>query len=713
MRKFLLPFLIVPGLVTAAHAQKPAPKAGAKPMAKQQAATAANPLLKEWTGPYGGVPPFDKVQLQHFTPAIEAAITQSLERINTIANNKEAPTFDNTIVALEQATQRLEEIGSIYGVWTSNLSNEKVQALEQDLDPKLAAFSDKMLQNSALFRRIESIYNNGNMPGLNGEQQRLVWNYYTDFVRGGARLDAQQKARVAELNQQLASLFAEFNKHQLADEGERFQHFTSEADMAGLAPSMKQVYAGAAKERKLTGYAVANTRSAVEPFLTFADNRAARQKVWQMFVNRGDNGDANDNNSTITKILNLRQERAKLLGFETHAHYRMQKTMAQKPEKAMDLMMAVWEPAKRKVAEEVAEMQKLAGGNPIESWDYRYYAEKVRQQKFNISQEELKPYLELERLREGMFAVAKGLFGLEFKQITNVPVFHPDVRVWEVSSTDRGVVGLWYFDPFARKGKRSGAWATGYRQQHKLGKGSLVLESNNSNFLKPQPGQPVLISLDDASTLFHEFGHALHALNSNVTYPSLAGSSVPRDYVEFPSQLLEHWLFSEPMRQNYLRHYKTGEAMPASLIEKADRAEGFNVGFSTVELLSSALVDMQIHTDTRKDIDPDAFERETLSRLGMPKEMVMRHRLPQFGHLFSSDGYSAGYYSYLWSDMLTADAYEAFVKEGKGLMDPAVAQRLKQHIFSVGNSIDPAEGFRRFKGRDANADALMRKRHLD
>ena len=462
---------------------------------------------------------------------------------------------------------------------------------------------------------------------------------------------------------------------------------------------------------------IANTRSSVEPFLTYSTRRDLREKVWREFVGRGDNGDARDNNAIIGEILQLRAERARLLGHPTHAHWRLENTMARTPERAMALMEAVWKPAVARVREEVADMQRVADAEgdklTLEPWDYRFYAEKVRKAKYDLDTHELKPYLQLDKLREGMFFVAQELFGLVFKPLTpgTVPVYHPDVAVWAVSDLAGKHVGLWYFDPYARVGKQSGAWMNAYREQERFDGEVTTLVSNNSNFVKGQPGEPVLISWDDAVTLFHEFGHALHGLASDVNYPSVSGTAVARDYVEFPSQLLEHWLPTQKILERYAVHHETGEPIPAELVAKVERAKNFNQGFATVEYLAGALVDMKLHLAAQPGarIDPDKFERETLAALGMPREIVMRHRTPQFGHIFSGDGYSAGYYSYLWSDTLTADAWEAFI-EAKGPWDRELARRLRDHVFSVGNTVDPTDGYRAFRGRDPGIDALMRKR---
>jgi peptidyl-dipeptidase Dcp len=488
-----------------------------------------------------------------------------------------------------------------------------------------------------------------------------------------------------------------------------------EAELAGLPQSLRDAAAQTAASKNLKGsWVIANTRSSVDPFLTYSDRRDLREKVWKMFVNRGDNADKNDNNAIITEVLQLRAERAKLLGFPTHAHWRLDNAMAKTPERAMELMEAVWKPAVARVKEEVADMQRLADKEgakiTIEPWDYRFYAEKVRKERYDLDQNEVKQYLQLDKLRDGMFWVAGELFNFSFAPVTNVPVYHEDVRVWEVKDKTSGKhIGLWYFDPYARTGKRSGAWMNAYRNQERVDKAVTTIVSNNSNFVKGKPGEPVLISWDDATTLFHEFGHALHGLNSNVTYPSLSGTAVARDYVEFPSQLLEHWLSTPQVLQKFALHYQTGKPIPQTLVDRIAKASTFNQGFGTVEYLSSALIDMKLHLAGSQKIDADKFERETLAELGMPREIVMRHRTPQFGHVFSSDGYSAGYYSYLWSDVLTADAFGAFT-EGSGPYDKKVAQRLIKHIFSVGNTVDPAESYRAFRGHDPQIGALMKKR---
>ena len=673
-----------------------------------------NPLLAEWAGPYGGIPPFDKVQIALFKPALEAAMTENLAEIEKIANDPAAPTFPNTIVALERAGQTLDRVSTMYGVWGSTMASPEFQVVQREMAPRLAQFNDKITQNEPLFKRIEAIYNSPDKKKLTAEQQRLIWLYYTNFVRSGARLDTKAKARLSEINQQLAGLFTKFGQNVLFEEDNQFVTLASEADLAGLPQSVRDAAATAATSKKQTGWVITNTRSSVEPFLTYSDKRDLREKVWRMFIMRGDNKDEHDNNATITEILQLRVERAKLLGYQTHAHWRLENAMAKTPERAMDLMMQVWKPAVARVHEEVKDMQALAdkegAGIKIEPWDYRYYMEKVRKARYDLDQNEVKPYLQLDKLRDAIHWVAGELFNFKFTPANNVPVAHPDIKVWEVTDKTSGKhIGLWYFDPYARVGKRSGAWMNAYRSQERINGEITTIVSNNSNFVKGKPGEPVLISWDDAITMFHEFGHALHGLNSNVTYPSLSGTAVARDYVEFPSQLLEHWLPTPEVLQKFAVHYQTGKPIPQALVDKIERSKTFNQGFSTVEYLAAAILDMKLHLAGDKKIDARTFEKEALAELGMPKEIVLRHRLPQFLHVFSSDGYSAGYYSYLWSDVITADSFGAFTEAG-GPYDKKVAERLRKYIFSVGNTIDPADGYRNFRGRDPKVEALMKKR---
>lgn len=678
-----------------------------------------DPLVRPWAGPYGGVPAFDKVKIEEFRPALEAGMAEQLKEIDAIANVRTAPTFSNTIAAMERSGQTMNRVATVYYIWSANMNSPEFAAVEREMAPKLAAFNDKITQNEALFKRIEAVYNSPEKAKLTPEEQRLTWVYYTNFVRAGARLDAKQKARLSEINQQLAGLFTKFNQNLLKDENDQFVALEKEDDLAGMSQAYRDSAAAAAAAKGLKGkWIVRNTRSSVDPFLTYSERRDLREKVWRMFIMRGDNGGDTDNKSTIAEILQLRAERAKLLGYETHAHWRLENAMAKTPERAMELLQAVWTPAVGRVREEVRDMQTLADKEgakiKIEPWDYRFYMEKVRKERYDLDANEVKEYLQLDKIRDAMFWVAEELFDLTFSPVKEkVPVFHPDVTVWEVKDKRSGKhVGLWYFDPYARDGKRSGAWMNAYRRQSRFDGDVTTIVSNNSNFVKGNPGEPVLISWDDASTMFHEFGHALHGLASNVNYPTLSGTAVPRDYVEFPSQLLEHWLSTPEVLQRFALHFKTGKPIPQDLVDKIERASTFNQGFATTEYLASAFIDMKLHLAGSQKIDVAKFEKETLDKLGMPREIVMRHRTPQFAHAFGSDGYSAGYYSYLWSDVITADAFDAF-REGKGPYDREVGQRMIKYIFSIGNTIDPAEAYRNFRGRDPRVESLMIKRGFE
>jgi peptidyl-dipeptidase Dcp len=677
--------------------------------------TKENVLLADWTGPYGGVPAFDKMELDAVKPALEIGMALHLEEIDAIADNPEPPTFENTIVALERTGRDLDRVFAYWGIWSSNRSTPEFREIQREMAPKLSEYRSKITQNAALFARIKAVYEGDEMASLRPDQQRVVWLTYDGFARNGATLEGEAKERYAAINKRLAEIHTQFANNVLADE-EGYVQYITEDQLSGLPDSFVQAAAAAATERGRDGeYAITNTRSSMDPFLTFSDERELREKVWRTYYNRGDNGDEHDNNAIIAEILRLRNERVRLLGYENYAAWRLENRMAKTPERAFELMEAVWPAALARVKEEVADMQAIANaegaGITIAPWDYRYYAEKVRQAKYDLDSDEVKQYLQLGRLREAMFFVAAELFNFDFTPVPEgtVPVFHEDVRVWEVTDKTSGDhVGLWYLDPYARTGKRSGAWATTYRSQETFDGKRTPLGSNNSNFIKGAPGMPVLVSWDDAETLFHEFGHALHYLSSTVEYPTLNGGV--RDYTEFQSQLLERWLLTDEVIETYLVHHETGEPIPDKLVAKIKNAATFNQGFVTTEYLASALLDMRYHTIDPTGIDPDAFERAALAELNMPGEIVMRHRSPHFGHIFSGEGYSAGYYGYMWADVLTSDAAEAFREAPGGYYDEDLAQKLVDNLFAVRNSVDPADAYRAFRGRDARIDALMRDR---
>lgn len=674
-----------------------------------------NTVLAQWTGPYQGVPAFDTVKLADLKPAIEVAMERQLAEIKAIVDNPEKPNFENTIVALEAAGSDLSRIYAYYGIWRSNKSSPEVREVSRELAPMLSQFYSKISQNEGLFKRIKAVYDSSEMKTLRKDQQRLVKNEYLGFVRGGALLSGEQKQRYAEIQLKLSELHTKFGNNVLADE-ENYVTYLTKDQLGGLPQSIINAAAAAAKALGKEGqYAITNTRSSMDPFLTYSDNRQLREKVWNTYYSRGDNGDEFDNNAIIAEILKLRHERVQLLGYENYAQWRLEDRMAKNPENAFELMNKVWPAAIARVKEEVADMQAVAdkeGANiKIAPWDYRYYAEKVRKAKYDLNSDEVKQYLQVDNLVPAMFYVAGELFDFKFTPVkeNSVPVFHEDVQVWEVTTKSNGEhVGLFYLDPYARKGKRSGAWATTYRSFTTYQGKTNVLASNNSNFVKAPEGQPTLISWDDAETLFHEFGHALHFLAANVEYPSQHNGV--RDYTEFQSQLLERWLTTDPVIDKYLVHAQTGEPISKELVAKIKKAATFNEGFKTTEYLASAMIDLKLHSMDPKDIDVDKFERETLAEMKMPSELVMRHRTPHFGHIFSGEGYSAGYYGYMWAEVLTSDASEAFEEAPGGYYDEVMAKKLVDHLFAVRNAIDPAEAYRLFRGRDAKVEALMRDR---
>jgi peptidyl-dipeptidase Dcp len=674
-----------------------------------------NVLLAEWTGPYGGVPAFDEMDLADLKPALETGMELELAEIDAIANNPEPPTFENTIVAMEGVGEDLDRVGTYRGIWSSNMSSPEFRDIQMEMAPRLAEHRTKITQNEALFERIREVYESDEAESLRPDEQRLLWLVYDGFARNGATLEGEAKERYAEINQRLAELHTQFGNNVLADE-EGYVTYVTEDQLGGLPEAYIRSAAAAAADRAREGeHAVTNTRSSMAPFLTFSDERDLREQVWRTYYSRGDNGDEHDNNALIAEILELRNERVQLLGYENYAAWRLENRMAKDPAGAFGLLEAIWPAALARVEEEVADMQAIAdaegAGITIEPWDYRYYAEKVRQAKYDLDSDEVKQYLQLANLIDAMHFVADELFQFEFTPVPggSVPVWQEDVEVWEVTNRNTGEhVGLWYLDPFARPGKRSGAWATTYRSYETYDGLKTTLGSNNSNFIPGEPGEAVLISWDDAETLFHEFGHALHYLSSNVAYPTLNGGV--RDYTELQSQLMERWLQTDEVIDKYLVHVETGEPIPDELVAKIRNAATFNQGFETTEFLASALMDMKYHTMDPADLDVDTFERQALAELGMPKEIPMRHRSTHFAHAFSGEGYSAGYYSYEWAEVLVADAAEAFAEAPGGFYDPEVAAMMVEHLYSVRNAVDPADAYHEFRGRDATVDALMRAR---
>ncbi len=674
-----------------------------------------NLLLKEWTGPYGGVPAFDKMEIADVKEAMQKGMEMHLAEIEAIANSTESPTFENVIEEMERAGEELNRAFTYYGIWSSNMSTPEFRDIQAELAPQFSEFQSKITQNEKLFFKIKALYDASQVHPYDADKQRVLDLTYKQFEMNGANLDSTKKVRYAEISKELSSLYNKFSNNVLHDE-ENYVTYLNEDQLGGLSDGFIKSAASIAKEKGQEGkYAITNTRSSMDPFLTYSTERELRKQVWTNYYSRGDNGDEYDNNEIIAEILKLRRERVELLGYSNYAEWRLQDRMAKNPENAMALMEAVWPAAIARVAEEVEDMQAIADKKgdkiTIEPWDYRFYAEQVRKEKYDLNSDEVKQYLQLDKLTEAMFYVAGRLFNYNFTPVPDgsVPVFHEDVKVWEVTDKTSGDnIGLWYLDPYAREGKRSGAWATTYRSYTSFDGPKNVLASNNSNFVKPAAGEALLVSWDDATTFFHEFGHALHFFSSNVKYPTL--NSGVRDYTEFQSQLLERWLSTDEVINQFLVHNKTGEPMPAELVAKIKKASTFNQGFATTEYLASAIMDMKFHLADPSNMDVDAFERETLEELKMPKELPMRHRTPHFGHVFSGEGYATAYYGYMWAEVLTSDAAEAFAEAPGGFYDEELAEKLVEYLFAPRNSLDPAEAYRLFRGRDAKVEALMRDR---
>ncbi|HEU4618769.1 MAG TPA: M3 family metallopeptidase [Gammaproteobacteria bacterium] len=667
-------------------------------------------LIETWKGPFGGLPPFDEVKPGDLKPAIEQALQEKRGELAAVAADPDPPTFENTLAAMERSGESLRRVLPIFWVWASTMSGPEFHAIEAEVKTLLAAFDDEVVQNAQLFARIASVYESE--QALSAEQKRLAWFHHTRFVLNGAKAGGAAKERVAAINRRLAVLYTRFAQNVLADEEQQCLVIDDPAHLTGLPASMIEAAEVEAGARGLAGrWVIANTRSSMEPFLTYSPIRQLRERAYRIWSSRGDLGNENDNNAVAKEILALRAERSKLLGYESFAHWRLADTMAKTPEAAMDLMLEVWRPAAAQVEKDVAEMQEIAaredGGFEIEPWDSRYYAERLRLARYDFDMDALKPYLQLDKIREAMFAAAERLYGYRFERFADAPVYQADVTVYEVTRGGR-TIGLWYFDPYARPGKQSGAWMSEYRDQSKL-KATPVLPivSNNANFMKGRPGEPILISWNDAVTMFHEFGHALHGLTSNVSYPSLSGTNTARDFVEFPSQFHERYL-ETPEVLRFLTD-REGRPIPPEILERLEKAKRFNQVFGTAEFLVSGIADMKLHLLAGADVDLREFERETLAELEAPPQIAMRHRIPHFAHVFSSEAYAAGYYGYLWADTLVADAIEAFEESGN-LYDETLAARLRNEVLAVGNTVDPSVAYRRFRGRDPRVEALLRKR---
>lgn len=676
---------------------------------------AENPLLRAWQTPFE-TPPFAEIKPEHFLPAFEQAFVDHAAEVAAIEHDPTTPDFANTITALERSGKLLSKVTAVFYDLVSADSNPELLEIDTEVSLRTARHWNRIMMNAVLFGRIAMLHENRATLALTGEQRRLLERTYIRFHRAGAGLDDAAKARMAEINERLAHLGTTFSHHLLGDEQDWFMEL-GDADLDGLSDSFIAAAKADAEQRGMAGKAIVTlSRSSVEPFLKSSSRRDLREKAYRAFIARGDNNNANDNNATIVEILELREERARLLGFPNFATYRLEDSMAKTPEAVRRLLERVWKPARARALADRDALQELVaeeGGNfALAPWDWRYYAEKLRQRRANFDDAAIKPYLSLDNMIAAAFDTAHRLFGLSFSERKDVPVWHPDVRVWEVTDSAGQHKALFYGDYFARPSKRSGAWMTSLRDQQTLDGAIAPLIVNVCNFSKGADGQPSLLSPDDARTLFHEFGHGLHGMLSNVTYPSISGTSVFTDFVELPSQLYEHWQEQPQVLQQFARHYETGEPLPEDLLRRFLAARKFNQGFATVEFVSSALVDLEFHTQPASAIrDVRAFERNELEKIGMPAEISMRHRPQQFGHLFSGAHYAAGYYSYMWSEVMDADAFGAFEEAGN-IFDPAVAKRLHDDIYSSGGSRDPEEAYVAFRGREPEPDALLRRRGL-
>lgn len=671
-----------------------------------------NPFFEDWATPFGS-PPFDRIKPEHFAPAFTRALAEHAGEIATIADQAAAPSFVNTIAAIEKSGRLLTRVELVFFNLASADSTDELQAIERDMAPVLARHANAIYLNAKLFARIDDLYARRGTLGLDAEELRVLERYYLDFVRAGAKLTGDQRTRYAEIGERLASLGTAFSQNVLADEQDFILPLQAE-DMTGLPDFAREAAAEIAKERGIDApFAVTTSRSSAEPFLQFADRRELREKIFKAWSARGDNAGAHDNKPIIAETVRLRAEQARLLGYESYADYKLADSMAQTPKAARMLLEEVWVPARARALEERDALQAVAaesGSNePLAAWDWRYYAEKLRKQRYDLDEAEIMPYFQLDNMIAAAFDTAHRLFGLDFKERRDIPVYHPDVRVWDVTRSGRHVA-LFFGDYFARPSKRGGAWMSSFRDQQNIDGFVTPIITNTCNF---PMASPALLNFDEAKTLFHEFGHALHGMLSNVHFPRLSGTNVVRDFVELPSQLFEHWLEETDVLEKFARHVQTGKPMPKALHDKMVAARNFNQGFATVEFLGSALVDMDYHAlKNPGNIDVATFEKDALDRIGMPDEIAMRHRSPHFLHIFGGDGYSAGYYSYMWSEVLDADGFQAF-KETGSAFDPATAKRLYEYIYSAGGIRDYAQAYRLFRGRDPKIDALLEGRGLN
>ena len=679
--------------------------------------TADNPLLQAWTAPHG-LPPFSNIRAEHFAPALHAAMREHRSELDAVAAQSAPATFANTVAAYDRSGRQLGRVASVFYNLAGSATSDELQAVQREMAAPMAAHHSAVVMNAALFARIDALHSQRHTLGLEAEALRLLERVHLDFVRAGAKLEPASQERYAAVMQELAALTTQFAQNVLHDESSFVLELTSEADLAGLPDFVRAATRQAALDRSRSGHVVTLSRSLVVPFLTFSERRDLREQAWRAWTTRGEHAGEHDNREIARRILALRNEQARLHGQTNFADYALADTMAGQRGAVQGLLDEVWPRALRAVQLEREALQgaMLAAGNTsttIEPWDWRYWAERVRLARYAVDDAEVKPYFQLERVVEAAFDCAARLFGLRFRARDDLPVYHSDVKAYEVSDAAGKLVGVFLQDNFARPTKRSGAWMSSLRWQRRNGGDDVPLILNNNNFAKGSAGEPTLLSMDDARTLFHEFGHGLHGLLSNVTYERLSGTQVLRDFVELPSQIFEHWITEREVLRRHARHYKTGEPIPDALVDKLHAARQFNQGYETVRYTASAIVDMAAHalTDAQPPADLCAFEREVLASIGAPEAVGLNHRLVHFQHLFSGSSYAAGYYVYLWAEVLDADGYGAFEEAGSPF-DADVAQRLKRYIYSSGNSLEPGAAFASFRGRAPTVQPLLRKRGL-
>lgn len=674
-----------------------------------------NPFFSDWKTEFS-IPPFDQIQKEHYLPAFEKGIEQEKQEIEKIVDNENDPTFENTLEALEESGALLRKVSSVFNVLNGSMTDEKMQEIDEQVTPLLSNHRDDILFNEALFKRIKTVYDQRDQLDLTQEQSTLLEKYYQDFIRGGANLSQDKKDELRKINEELSNLTMKFGQHVLKENNRYELVIENEDDLAGLPQSVIDGASKAAQDRDYEGKWVFTLhRSSITPFLTYSEKRDLREEIFKAYINRCSHDDELDNKEIASRIAYLRVKRAHILGYETHAHYILEENMAKKPENVYDLMYQIWEPALEKAKQESKELQELIDEEgkdfKLQPWDWWCYAEKLKKKKFELSDEMVKPYFELNNVREGVFYVAHQLYGIDFVERTDLPKYHPDVKVFEVKDKDGSHIGIFFADYYSRASKRGGAWMNSFRKQYKLeGKETTPIVTNNLNLTKPSGDNPTLLTFDEATTLFHEFGHALHGLLSDCTYPRLSGTSVPRDFVELPSQIMEHWASEPEVLKVYAKHYQTGETIPQELIDKIEKAGHFNQGFVTVEYLAAAFLDMDWHTLTEpEEHDVFKFENESMDKIGMIPEIVVRYRTPYFQHIFSG-GYSSGYYSYIWSEVLDCDAFHAFKETS--LFDEEIANAFRNNILEKGGTQDPMVLYKNFRGKEPEVKYLLEKRGL-